>query len=66
MKDGNRLPIPLVPCEGEPRLLSPAWREFIRFCDELRHGEIERLCIQDGVPVLAEMTRKKVKFNRDH
>jgi hypothetical protein len=43
----------------------PGWREFIRFCRELRHGEIERLSIQDGVPVLAEITRKKVRFTRD-
>jgi hypothetical protein len=42
--------------------LPPAWREFIRFCNELRHGEIERLSIQDGMPVLAEITKKKVKF----
>jgi hypothetical protein len=42
--------------------LPPAWREFIRYCRELRHGEIERLSIQDGLPVLAEMTRKKIKF----
>jgi hypothetical protein len=43
--------------------LPPAWREFIRFCTDLRHGEIERLSIQDGLPVLAELTKKKVKFN---
>jgi hypothetical protein len=43
--------------------LSPAWREFIRFCKDLRHGEIERLSIQDGVPVLAELTKRKVRFN---
>jgi hypothetical protein len=47
---------------GEDRL-TPAWREFIRFCKDLRHGEIERLSIQDGVPVLAEVTKRKVKFN---
>jgi len=28
----------------------------------MRHGEIERLSIQDGVPVLAEVTKKKVRF----
>jgi hypothetical protein len=50
--------------DGEYRL-TPAWREFIRFCRELGHGEIERLTIQDGVPVLAELTKKKVKFTRD-
>ena len=43
--------------------LSPAWREFIRFCKDLRHGEIERLSIQDGIPVLAEVTKRKIKFN---
>jgi hypothetical protein len=42
--------------------LSPAWCEFIRFCADLKFGEIERLSIQDGVPVLAEVTKKKVKF----
>ncbi len=42
--------------------LHPAWRAFIRYCAELRHGEIELLKIQDGLPVLAEKTRQKVKF----
>ncbi len=40
----------------------PAWRAFLRFCGELKHGEIERLKIQDGLPVLAEVVTKKVKF----
>jgi hypothetical protein len=44
--------------------IPPAWREFIKFCRDLRHGEIERLSIQDGVPVLAEVTTRKIKFNR--
>jgi len=43
--------------------LPPAWREFIRFCHELRFGEIECLSIQNGLPMLAEVTRRKVKFN---
>jgi hypothetical protein len=46
----------------EVEILHPAWRAFIRFCSSLHHGEIERLKIQDGVPVLAESTTKKVKF----
>jgi len=58
------------PTRGDPQafssldrtLLHPAWRAFVRFCGELRHGEIERLKIQDGLPVLAEVTKKKVKF----
>jgi hypothetical protein len=58
---------PILFVEGTPKHgvadLPPAWREFIRFCADLRHGEIERLSIQDGLPVLAEMTKKKVKFH---
>ena len=42
--------------------LHPAWYAFIRYCTELEHGEIEQLKIQDGLPVLAEVTTKKVKF----
>jgi hypothetical protein len=42
--------------------LHPAWAAFVRYCQELRHGEIECLKIQDGLPVLAEVTKKKVKF----
>lgn len=44
--------------------LHPAWRDFVRYCTELGFGEIERLSIQDGLPVLAEVTKKKVKFIR--
>ena len=62
MNDAKRQFEFVAPGEGEQ--LTPAWREFIRFCRELRHGEIERLSIQDGVPVLAETIKKKVKFNR--
>ena len=57
---------PQLLSSGEESPLPRAWREFIRYCRDLRHGEIERLSIQDGLPVLAEMTRKKVKFTRDH
>jgi hypothetical protein len=42
--------------------LHPAWVAFHRFCGQLQHGEIERLKIQDGLPVLAEVTKQKVKF----
>jgi hypothetical protein len=64
MTESNR---PMLFVEGSaPRVaaeIPPAWREFIRFCADLRHGEIERLSIQDGLPVLAEVTKKKVKFH---
>jgi hypothetical protein len=44
------------------KALHPAWRAFVRYCAELQHGEIELLKIQDGLPVIAEVVRKKVKF----
>jgi hypothetical protein len=62
MIERDRLGMPEDPARGGDRL-PPAWREFIRFCKDLRHGEIERLSIQDGVPVLAEVTKRKIKFN---
>lgn len=42
--------------------LHPAWVVFIRHCREMGYGEISNLKIQDGVPVMAEETIKKVKF----
>jgi hypothetical protein len=45
-----------------PYPVHPAWAAFMRFCGKLQHGEIECLRIQDGLPVLAEVTTKKVKF----
>jgi hypothetical protein len=38
------------------------WARLIRFCQELGHGEIDKLKIQDGVPVIADLVREKVKF----
>jgi len=45
--------------------LHPAWRALVLYCADLRHGEIEVLKIQDGLPVLAEVTRKKVRFYKE-
>jgi hypothetical protein len=42
--------------------LHPAWVAFMRHCRDLGFGEISQLKIQDGVPVMAEETTKKVKF----
>lgn len=42
--------------------LHPAWRALIRLCRDLRHGEIERIKIQDGLPVSAEVVRKKIRL----
>ncbi len=53
---------PALAGAGPDAAMHAAWLAFVRFCQELRHGEIERLKIQDGLPVLAEVTKKKIKF----
>jgi hypothetical protein len=67
MDNDHRKSASPAPASGNCEVSMPvAWREFVQFCQELRYGEIERLSIQDGLPVLAEVTKKKVKFTRDH
>jgi len=46
---------------GSPGL-HPAWQRLMRFCAELGYGGIEKLKIQDGLPMAAEVTTKKIKF----
>lgn len=41
----------------------PSWHRLIRYCAELGHGEIEKLKIQDGLPMAAEVTTRKIKFS---
>jgi hypothetical protein len=48
--------------EVADRAVHPSWLAFIRYCSDLQHGEIEILKIQDGLPVIAEIVRKKIKF----
>ena len=66
---GNRLQA--EPSNGHPRLPAPiaaseevpgVWLAFIRYCRQMGFGEIEKVRIQDGVPVLAEVATRKVKF----
>ena len=40
----------------------PAWVRLMQYCSELGHGEIEKLKIQDGLPMIAESAVKKIKF----
>ena len=42
--------------------LHRAWKDFIRYCQELQFGELEKLKIQNGVPMMAELATRKVKF----
>jgi hypothetical protein len=41
-----------------------SWLTFIRYCTNLDHGEIERLKIQGGLPIMAEIIKEKIKFVR--
>lgn len=56
-------------CEGKSQSngkvvqsISEEWSRLIQFCQKLGYGEIEKLKIQDGVPVIADVVREKVKF----
>jgi hypothetical protein len=64
MQDGNGKSSMLGkrPEGATPANLHSAWLQFIRYCTELGHGEIEKLKIQDGLPMIAEMAVKKIKF----
>ena len=46
--------------------LHPSWQRLIDYCMHLGHGEIEKLKIQDGLPMAAEITTRKVKFSSEH
>ena len=50
------------PDGNSSQALHPSWISFIRHCRELGFGEISQLKIQDGLPVMAEETTKKMKF----
>lgn len=40
----------------------PGWSRLMESCTKLGHGEIERLKIQDGLPMIAEVTTRKIKL----
>ena len=49
--------------DGTRISVHPSWLRLIRYCTELGHGEIEKLKIQDGLPMAAEVTTRKIKFS---
>jgi len=65
MPETNSNPVPACRGPGTQAGTSvhPAWLRLMRYCDELGHGEIEKLKIQDGLPMAAEVTTRKVKFS---
>ena len=48
--------------ETHPTHLHPAWVALIRHCQEIGYGEIERIKIQSGLPVLVEKTTQRIKL----
>ena len=48
---------------GAAEPVHPAWQRLMQYCANLGHGEIEKLKIQDGLPMAAEVTTRKIKFN---
>ena len=40
----------------------PVWYTFIKYCEEIQNGEIERLKVQNGLPIIAEEVKRKIKF----
>lgn len=40
----------------------PAWIALIRHCQKIGHGEIERIKIQNGIPILIEKSVEKIKL----
>lgn len=42
--------------------LHPSWLELIELCRTIGYGEIERLKIQDGLPVFLEKVTEKIKL----
>ena len=42
--------------------IHPAWLALMRHCRKVGFGEVERLKIQDGVPVMIETTIKRTKL----
>lgn len=39
------------------------WERFIKLCEEIGHGELASVKIQDGVPVLVEKVTQKIKVS---
>jgi hypothetical protein len=40
----------------------PAWEALIRYCEKLQFGELEKIRIQNGVPMIVEVIRAKIRL----
>lgn len=62
MSNGLRMDIEELR-QGRLIRIHPVWYSFIKHCELLKYGEIEKLKIQDGLPMMAEEVKKKIKFS---
>ena len=49
--------------QGRLVRIPPVWHSFIKYCESLGYGEIEKLKIQYELPMLGEAVKKKIKFS---
>ena len=47
--------LPFALCEADLR--------FLKFCRELRWGKLSGVLIKDGVPIMADLERRDVRFD---
>ncbi len=40
------------------------WYGFIKYCEKINFGEIQNLKIQNGLPQVAEIIKKKIDFSK--
>lgn len=42
--------------------LHPSWEALIRYCEKLQFGELEKVRIQNGLPMTVEVVRTKMRL----
>ena len=45
--------------------LHPAWQVLIRYCEKLQFGELEKISIQNGLPMTVEVVRTKMRLRTE-
>jgi hypothetical protein len=43
--------------------LHPSWEALIRYCEQLQFGELEKVRIQNGLPMTVEVVRTKMRLS---
>lgn len=45
--------------------LHPTWEALIRICERLQFGELEKVRIQNGLPMTVEVVRTKIRLGSE-